>query len=290
MNDNSLLRYTMNDRDFRKLSEFIDRELGIKMPEAKKIMLESRLHKRLKALGFTDYGTYVDFLLSEAGYKEESGHFFNAVTTNKTDFYREKGHFDYLSGELLPYWYTEGKREISCWSCACSSGEEPYTLAIVLSEFARTHNGFRYRIAASDISTRVLGEAKDAVYDDQDISVIPQDQQHRYFLKGKDKQKDLYRVKKELRDSIDFFQFNLMNENYSDIKGSFSFIFCRNVLIYFDRKRQEEIIRKLIEKLEPQGFLFLGHSESMAGMGLNLKSVTTAIYRKDSLFNTRSAS
>jgi chemotaxis protein methyltransferase CheR len=280
MSDTGFSRFQMNDKDFRRLSDFIDRELGIKMPEAKKIMLESRLQKRLKVLGIHTYGDYCEYLFSAGGYTQESVHFFNAVTTNKTDFYREKSHFDFLTNELLPYYYGKGKRELLLWSCACSSGEEPYTIGMVLGEFKRAHPDFRYRVAASDISTRVLSEAADAVYNEQDVSVIPEDQLRRYFLRGKGEKSGQYRVKREIRDQIDYFQFNLMNESFSDVRGAFDIIFCRNVLIYFERKRQEEIIRKLVMKLVPHGFLFLGHSESMAGMGLDLKTVTTAVYQK----------
>lgn len=273
-------RQGLTDRDFKRLSGYIDLKLGIKMPDAKKIMLESRLQKRLKVLGLGDFAQYCEYLFSESGNARESVHFFNAVTTNKTDFLREPTHFDFLSRELLPLFYDKRKRDLSVWSCACSSGEEPYTLAMVLGEFRREHPDFRFRISASDISTRVLDEARDAIYSEQDIAVVPGEWQRRYFLRGKGARNGEYRVKKEFRDLVDFFQFNLMNESFTDIRGGFDIIFCRNVLIYFSRERQEEIIRKLVGKLVPRGFLFLGHSESMAGMAMDLKSVTTAVYQR----------
>ena len=272
---------TLTDNDFARLGQLIDQQLGIKMPYSKKIMLESRLQKRIKTLGMNNFNSYCEYVFSAEGKRAEWTHFFNVVTTNKTDFFRERNHFDYMTQTLLPRLYEEGLRNINIWSCASSSGEEPYTLLIVMEEFREKYPNIDYRIYASDISTKVLDEAVAAVYSEADVNIIPYETRRKYFLRGKKDKKELYKVKKIYRDKITFFQFNLMNKDYHGVMGgAFDIVFCRNVLIYFERDRQEEILRKICTKLKPDGTLFLGHSESMAGMNLRLKALTTAVYQK----------
>lgn len=271
----------MSDKEFYRLSDIIDRELGIKMPFTKKIMLESRLQKRLRILELRDFTEYIDFLIDSNRNQAEMVEFRNMVTTNKTDFFRENNHFEFLNKNLLPRWYKEGKKKIKVWSCACSSGEEPYTLAIVLEEFKRLNSEFEYSITATDISTRVLGKAKEGIYTEADVSVIKPELKKRYFLKGTGDKKSLYRIKDFLKERITFGRFNLMSNKYSSVPGPSDCIFCRNVLIYFDRDRQEEIISKLLGQMSRDGVLFLGHSESMAGMNLKLKALASSVYTRD---------
>ena len=282
MSETLMLRTVLSDSDFTKLSQLIDKQLGIKMPYSKKVMLESRLQKRLKALHLSNFSEYCSYLFSDDGRYNEWTQFFNVVTTNKTDFFRENSHFEFMTEKLLPRLYSEGQRELSIWSCASSSGEEPYTIMITMEEFREKHPDLRYRIYASDISTKVLDEAISAVYTEIDVDIIPFDIRRKYFLRGKKDNNNLYKVKKEYRDKMQFYQFNLMDKDYHSVLGyPFDIVFCRNVLIYFDRFRQEEILTKITMKMKTGGTLFLGHSESMAGMNLKLKALTTSVYQKE---------
>lgn len=274
------LRYELDIKCFTKLSQYIDSNLGIKMPETKKIMLESRLQKRLKALELGSFDDYCNILLSANGKNEESVEFFNAVTTNKTDFYREIAHFHYLTKDVLPDLVSKGHKNLNIWSCACSSGEEPYTLAFELDQFKKSHSTVGCSILATDISTRVLKRAKEGVYPKEHVEVIPQNILSSYFSQEQGVRDIEFRVKPSVKQMIKFARFNLMNKSYPD-NGKYHIIFCRNVLIYFNRERQEMIIKNLLTQLHPDGYLFLGHSESMAGMNLNLKAVHSAVYQKE---------
>lgn len=273
------VRTRLSDKEFRKLQKIVDSALGIKMPDTKRVMLESRLHRRLKILGVSSYSDYIDFLISDEGKETEIVEFYNAVTTNKTDFFRERSHFDFLSEKAIPLFIQKNMNELNIWSCGCSSGEELYTMVIVLEQARIKYVTLDYSLMGTDISTKVLTKAKEAVYSEDDVAVIPVEWRKQYFLKGKGENHDLYKVKPTLTQKVRLGRMNLMSPRFS-IPGSYHIIFCRNVLIYFDRFRQQEIIEKLCQKLVQGGFLFLGHSESMAGMNLNLDAVDSAVYRK----------
>jgi len=271
---------TMSNEEFDKISRIIDKELGIKMPYTKKIMLESRLQKRLRILGLMNFTEYLKYLNSDIKGKGELVEFRNMVTTNKTDFFRENNHFEYMKNTLLPQWIQSKNRCFKVWSCACSSGEEPYTLAIVLEEFRQKNPGFEYKIVATDISTRVLAKAKEGIYSITDVSVIEESLRKKYFLRGKKERVDTYKIKDYIKENITFGKFNLMSNKYLSVPGPFDVIFCRNVLIYFDRDRQSEILTKLLSQMDNDGALFLGHSESMAGMNLQLKASASSVYKR----------
>jgi len=276
--DNNLLikRFSLSERDFKKLSDFIEGELGIKMPEAKKIMLESRLQKRLKALNLDSFRTYCEYLFSEEGQRNELFNMINIVTTNKTDFFREPNHFDFLFSYALP---ALEKSSISIWSAGCSTGEEPYTLAMVLSNFSEKVRRIDFSILATDISTEVLRIAENGIYPMERIEPVPMEYRHRYMLKSKDSKVNQIRLKPEIRSKIDFKRLNLMEKNF-DLKRNFEIIFCRNVIIYFDKARQQDLLRRFFNYLKPGGFLFLGHSETMAGFNLGFNSVAPTVYQK----------
>lgn len=271
---------SMTLSEFKKLSTIIDRELGIKMPEAKRIMLEARLQKRLRILELDNFDAYIDYLENKDFDKKEKVEFRNLVTTNKTDFFRENNHFEYMTNYFLPQWAENNSGTLKIWTCACSSGEEPYTLAMVMEEFRLKNRSFDYHIIATDISTRVLALAKEGVYTESDVKIIPKELQKRYFLKGTGGKNDLFRIKESLKSKITFGRFNLMSAKYQSVPGPVDALFCRNVLIYFDRDRQTAIITQLLTRLKNQGVLFLGHSESMAGMNLNLKALASSIYTR----------
>ena len=271
----------MTTRDFNRLSSYINNECGIKMPAAKKIMLECRLQKRLAALNISSYKEYVDFLFSTEGLENEMVHMIDAVTTNKTDFFREAAHFDFLTQYALPELCNQynGQKIIKVWSAGCSSGEEVYSLALVLSEFCETITGADYHVWGSDISVRMLSKAAEAIYSEDRIEDIPMWLRKKYLLRSKDRIKQTARMNAAIRAKTTFKRVNLIDEHY-DVDDNFDIIFCRNVLIYFDKITQCNVINKLAEKLKPGGFLFLGHSETVANMQLPLSQVQPTILRK----------
>jgi chemotaxis protein methyltransferase CheR len=270
----------LREAAFQKLSRYIHGEIGIKMPPGKKTMLQSRLQKRLRALGMDSFQDYCDWVFSPDG-GEEIVHMIDVVTTNKTDFFREPGHFDYLTQKAIPQLRENGKTgpPLWMWSAGCSSGEEPYTLAMVLSEYAETHPGFLFDITATDLSTAVLEKAKTAVYSKERIEPIPNPLRRKYLLRGKDPQKPIYRIVPELRSRVRFGRMNFMNETWK-FNHAFDVIFCRNVIIYFDRQTQQALLNRFVEHLAPGGYLFLGHSETLNGLDLPLSVAAPTVYRK----------
>jgi len=202
------------------------------------------------------------------------------VTTNKTDFFREPGHFDFLVDRALPeVSRNESGRPFLIWSAGCSTGEEPYTMAIVLSEYAQSHPGFRFRILASDISTVVLGKAELGVYTSDVVAPVAAQLRRKYFMRSRQPGSERVRVVPELRRSIEFRRLNFMDADYG-IAEKADAIFCRNVIIYFDRPTQERILLKLANCLMPGGYMFVGHSETLHDMNLPLEPVAPALYRR----------
>jgi chemotaxis protein methyltransferase CheR len=273
----------MSDKMFTHLSAYIHGELGIKMGEGKRVMLQARLAKRIRTLGLESFEAYHDFLFSPAGQQQELASFVHEVTTNKTDFYREANHFSYLIGQTLPTLFNEGRRcqrrPLRVWSSACSTGEEPYTLAMFLQEYKGRTPGFSYTILATDISTTVLREARDAIYDERKIEPIPAPIQKKYILRSKDKTKQLVRIVPELRSQVEFRWTNLKEPKLS-AREQMDVIFCRNVIIYFDKPTQELVLGNLCRQLQPGGFVFMGHSENLNGLDVPLVQVAPTIYRK----------
>lgn len=273
----------MSQKDFRGLSEFIYTHCGIKMPSIKKTMLEARLQKRLRALGLPTFREYCDYLFNVKDNNGELVHMLNAVTTNKTDFFREPGHFDFLVQTVLPeYVRLNGKlydRPFTVWSAGCSSGEEPYTLAMMLRECTVRHPGFCFSILATDISTKVLEKAKQGIYEEERIATVPPDLKRRYLRISKDRSKRLVRVVPDLRALVRFERLNLMDKHFM-IAEPVDVIFCRNVMIYFDRETQERLLNRMSRHLKTGGYLFLGHSETVHGFDISLERVSATIYRK----------
>lgn len=272
----------LTDKDYSIISAYIEKNVGIRMPEGKKVMMQSRLMSRLRALGMHSFEEYINFVFNKDTSGQELIFMTNALTTNKTDFFREADHFETMANIVLPDLIEKGHRTIHLWSSASSSGEEPYTLAIVMSEYKRTHSrSFSdFDVLGTDISTDVLDKAVNAVYTDTDVTGIPIDMKRRYFLRSKDKSQHTVRIKPELREKCTFQRLNLMDSSW-DIPSKFEIIFCRNVLIYFDKPTQEKIIKHLLYHLIPGGYLFLGHSETVFSMDLPLKTVGPTAYRKE---------
>jgi chemotaxis protein methyltransferase CheR len=242
-------------------------------------MLEGRLQKRLKALQIATFKEYIEFLLGPRG-EQERVPMFDLVTTNKTDFFREPVHFTFLQSQILPtLTLRPGGRPLKCWSAGCSSGEEPYTLAMVLSEYAEHHPLPDFHIYATDLSTHVLAIALKAVYPESRIADIPMTLRHKYLLRSKDPSEKAVRIASSIRNKVQFSQLNFMDERY-DMPGDLDIIFCRNVLIYFDKPTQERVLNKFCGHLQRGGYLFLGHSESITDMNLPLVQIKPTVFRK----------
>lgn len=271
---------SLGDKDFYRLSTYIMSHYGIKLPPAKKTLVQCRLQKRLKAYNMISFSDYIDFLFSSAGRATELSNMIDEISTNKTDFFREPRHFDYLIQDgLNEYLSKSGKKRISVWSAGCSSGEEPYTIAMILKEYARLQHYIDFTITATDISTRVIHTGIQGIYNENKISEIPYSLKKQYFLKGKNNFKQQVRVNADIRKTVNFQQFNLLSSDFTFF-GLFDIIFCRNVLIYFEREIQYRIISKLCSQLNPGGYLFLGHSDTTMGFTLPLKTVEPSIFKK----------
>jgi chemotaxis protein methyltransferase CheR len=272
--------FNLGEKEFRRLSTFIMSQFGIKLPPNKKTLLQCRLQKRLRALHHTSFKEYVDFVFSAEGSKVEISNMIDAISTNKTDFFREPVHFNFLMKEGIKiYLETSGKKNLSIWSAGCSSGEEPYSIAMMMNEYSSSNGFVEYKILATDISNSVLEHARVGIYNSDKIKEMPDDYKRKYLLKGKNKYLNKVRICSELRNNIEFRKYNLLSSDYL-IFGSFDIIFCRNVLIYFERDIQFRILKQLCSVLKKGGYLFLGHSESITGFPLPLHHILPTIFTK----------
>ncbi|MGA2887487.1 MAG: CheR family methyltransferase [Terracidiphilus sp.] len=271
---------SISAKDYARLCELIYAEAGIHLGTERKTMLEVRIKRRLKVLDLQSYGQYCDYLFGHNGLKEEITHLIDVVTTNKTDFFRESGHFDFLVDKALPEIQERNPgRTFLIWSAGCSTGEEPYTMAIVLSEYAMTHPGFRFRILASDISNLVLAKAELGVYTDDVVDPVAPTLRRKYFMRSREPGSHKQRVVPELRRQVEFRRLNFMDADYG-VAEKADAIFCRNVIIYFDRPTQERILMRLSNCLAPGGYMFVGHAETLHDMKLPLVPVAPALYRR----------
>jgi chemotaxis protein methyltransferase CheR len=271
------------DTDFDYLCRLIYERSGIHLGRNKKVLVASRLAKRLRQLRLPGYHQYCQWLRTPAG-EEEYCHLIDRISTNHTHFFREMKHFDFLGDKVLPPWRAavNAKREpFRVWSAACSYGDEAYSLAIHLAEHLAPAGSNCWQIEASDISTRVLDSACQGIYEPDRLTGVKTEWLHRYFQKGVRKWEGCYRVKEELRRRVRFHHLNLLQPPYP-FPQSFHVIFCRNVMIYFDRPTQEDLMRNLGAMLVPGGYLMVGHSESLSGIKHVLRLVQPAIYVKAS--------
>jgi len=273
----------IKDKEFKQFSSFIYERVGILMPQAKKTMLEARLQKRLKTLAMDSFEEYAQFVFSPEGQKTELVHLIDVITTNKTDFFREPVHFEHLTKKALPAIMNRkgrnGSDPVRIWSAGCSSGEEPYTLAMVLNDFAAAHHGFRFSILASDISSRILETAKTAIYPEERTDCIAPQIKNNYLLRSKDRNRGLIRICPELRSQVLFRRINFMDADFG-IAEKMDIIFCRNVVIYFDKPTQQNLMQKFHRQLRPGGYLFLGHSETLNGIEVDFTTVGSTVYQK----------
>jgi chemotaxis protein methyltransferase CheR len=267
--------------DFDRLRSLILAECGISLTIDKKIMLEIRLRRRLSSLQISSYSEYCELVFSRSGGSPELVHMIDAVTTNKTDFFRQPDHFDYLATKALPD-LDERKganRSSLIWSAGCSTGEEPYSLAMVLSEYAQARAGFQFGVLATDICTTVLAKARVGIFNSEVVKPVPPDLRRRYLMRSRDPASGQLRVVPELRAKVEFRRINFMDTDLG-LSASPEIIFCRNVIIYFDRLTQIKVLENLTNELAPGGYFFAGHSEFLHSMSLPLVAVAPSIYRK----------
>jgi chemotaxis protein methyltransferase CheR len=255
----------LTDRDFRSIADLVEAEVGIKLPASKRLMLEGRLLKRVRALDYSDVGEYVEHLFDADHFETELIHLIDCVTTNKTDFFREPSHFAFMKDAAVPEILRRrgrGTRPLKIWSAACSTGMEAYTIAMVLDDMIVNGAHFQFSVLGTDISTTVLKLAESGIYTPEMIAPVPVDLAKRYFLSSRDPDKDEVRVVPKLRRSTNFMRMNLMDSAYP-VDRDVDIIFCRNVLIYFDKPTQQKVVEQLCAHLRPGGYFIVGHSESM---------------------------
>ena len=280
-----ILTERLTDRHFRSIVELIERQVGIQLPAAKRTMVEGRLRKRVRALDLDGLEAYGRLLFDEGHLEAEYTHLVDCVTTNKTDFFREPAHFEFLRDVAVPRLAAQaGTRplRLKVWSAASSIGAEAYTLAIVLDDLIRRGRPLSFSILGTDISTEVLGQAGDGIYSHEMLAPIPPDLRRRYVMEACDPARREGRIVPELRRRVRFEHLNLMDERYG-IDRDVDIILCRNVLIYFDKPTQKAVIERLAGHVRPGGYLIVGHSESMAGAGAaGLIQVSSSVFQRRS--------
>ncbi len=289
----------MDVREFKGFRALIHRETGIWLRDGKQVMLASRLSRRLRHHGMSDFAAYAAYVEKVQDGGQELGEMINCVTTNMTSFFREMHHFDFLAKTLVPQ--TEaaalrgGPRSIRIWSAACSTGEEPYSIAISLLDALKTRHapaslpdglgqpesssgGWQIQVVASDIDTMVLATAAQGIYSEESLVDVPTAAQNKYFLRGKEDMRGRVRVKKELGRLIKFQRINLQDSQWP-VEGLFDAIFFRNALIYFNRETQEIFLRKMLRYLKPGGYLILGHSEHVPWLNDSVEAIGHTIHQ-----------
>lgn len=272
----------MTDAEFARFRLLIERETGIHMSDAKRALLVSRFGRQLRRLGLETYSQYYDIVTS--GSVEEKQTFIDTICTNETRFFREPRQFEFLRNECIPRWRHEAdasqrSRHLRIWSAACSTGEEPYSLAMVLTDLLPATEGWDVRIIATDLSTRALEAARTGMWPISRSKDIAHEYLHRFMLRGVKGRNGTMTAGPEIRTPITFGQLNLASE-YSDLGMRFDAIFCRNVLIYFDLQGRADVVRRLLHHLVPGGYLFLGHAETLNGMEGVPRSAVPNVYVK----------
>ncbi len=269
--------FVLTDHEFNEIRKLVSTHTGICLSEAKKDMVYSRLSRRLRQLNIATFKEYCQLLKDHEG--EEIGNFVNSITTNLTAFFRELHHFDYLKKTLLPELMQSkagGEKKIRIWSAGCSTGEEPYSIAMIIKE--SVPSDWDVRILATDLDTDVLATAQRGIYSEERVTGIPSALLKRYFAKGKDDNSGFLRIKPAVGEMIIFRQLNLMKT--WPIKAGVDIIFCRNVVIYFDKPTQRVLFDRYADMLNDQGRLFIGHSETLYKVSEKFKLIGQTIYRK----------
>jgi chemotaxis protein methyltransferase CheR len=269
--------FTLSEAEFDRLRELVREHTGIALSDAKRQLVYGRLARRLRALKLATFAEYIGLI--EAGESEELEEFTNAITTNLTSFFREPHHFDYLGQELLPALTRRtGARRMRVWCCAASTGEEPYSIAMVLREAAERLHGWDVKLLATDLDSKVLATGAAGIYTTERFQGMDRRRMERFFDQGCGAQAGRLRAREELRNLITFKQLNLMHE--WPMRGPFDAIFCRNVVIYFDKDTQRALFERMAQLQRPGDFLFLGHSESLYRVSEHYELIGRTIYRR----------
>ncbi len=269
--------FLFEERDFERIQDLLKEQTGIALAKDKRQLVYGRLVRRLRALGQTSFHSYIESLSSDTAELREC---INALTTNVTAFFRENHHFEYLADTLLPWIYQhkpQGKR-MRIWSAGCSSGQEPYSIAMVLQENPPTEPGWDIKILATDLDTNVVAHGKAGKYHEDRVTGISDQRLRRFFQKGTEENAGYLRANSSLRELITFKSLNLMHA--WPMRGPFDLIFCRNVIIYFDRTTRNNLARRYHQLLSNEGVLIIGHSESLADLGDVFVSRGRTVYER----------
>jgi chemotaxis protein methyltransferase CheR len=265
----------ISEREFSKFSALAREKFGLELRQGKEELVSTRLRKKMREVGIGSFREYYDFVLADRT-GDALIAMIDALATNHTSFLRERAHFDFLRTQLLPE--IAGRAQFTIWSAACSTGEEPYTIAFTLLDALGPRAAQRARILATDISTKALNAAAQGVFANERLEGLPMEWRRKFLLRGERKWEGFFRVRPEVSAMISFRRLNLIEPLPQ--MGPMALVFCRNVMIYFDRGTQEGLVNRITEKLDPGGYLFVGHSESLSGIQHELEYVSPAIYRK----------
>ncbi|MBE9535972.1 MAG: protein-glutamate O-methyltransferase CheR [Proteobacteria bacterium] len=273
--------FELSDKDYHRIKDIIYNVIGINLGDSKKELLRTRLSKRLRALSIDTFDEYYNHVTKRD--QSELTHLFDAISTNTTSFFREMEHFKFVTSTVLPALIEEKKkkndREIRIWSAASSTGEEAYSIAMTVLEFLRPQLGWNVKILATDISTKVIAKVEAGIYTEDRVSTVPKEMLRKYFRKGRGELAGMVKLKDEVKNMVYPRRINLQVAQFP-FKKEFDFIFCRNVMIYFDKETQLAIVDKLYRHLKKGGYLFLGHAESLTGIQTQFRYVKPTVYIK----------
>jgi len=270
----NLVSAELSEREFRQVSQIVYGVCGINLKNGKEALVRARLMKRLRVLEMGSFKEYIEFINADEG-REEICRLIDVITTNKTSFFREVDHFTYLRDNIIP---KTNIQKMRFWTAACSSGEEPFSLSMLLHETIPNIRSKDILILATDISISMLKRARMAVYEEETARDLPPTFLQKYFVQVRKERPRTYRVADKVKTNVRLARLNLMDP--WPMKGPFNVIFCRNVMIYFDRPTQQELVRRFWDILEPEGYLFVGHSEGLSAIKHRFRYVQPAIYRK----------
>lgn len=270
--------FVFTNADFQKIREFVKAHTGINLSEAKQNLVYGRLSRRLRQLNMKSFKDYLEYALTSGD--DELGHFINAITTNLTAFFREEHHFAFLASSLIPQVLKQNERtrRLRVWSAGCSTGEEPYSLAMTLMDVIPNISSWDVKILATDLDTNVLAHASAGVYDLERARSVGEKRLKKYFRRGRGENGSSVKVSDDIRQLIMFKQLNLMAE--WPMRGPFDFMFCRNVVIYFDKDTQRQLVSRYADLLREDGHLFLGHSESLFKVSDRFELLGQTIYKR----------
>ena len=281
-----MISYDISKQEFEQIAKFIYDQVGIHLAEQKINLVKGRLSKRLRHFGFSTFTEYYEYLVNDDESGEELLMLTNEISTNVTSFFREPSQWEYLEKELKKFEINSKDKKIRVWSAACSSGQEPYTIAMFLLNNLKNANSWDIKILATDISEEILLKASKAIYTEDDVKGLPKNMIVKYFDKIKKEQKGEvvfeYKIKQSIKNMITFRKFNLVHSSYKIIKDeTFDWIFCRNVMIYFDVTTKNSVVLNLINKIKKNGHFLIGHSESLVSMNKSdIKLQAPSIYKK----------